>query len=568
MRAAIALAPVGLVTLLGACSFLTDFPDIEPLASGSGGSGGAGSSTSTGETTSTGLGGEGGGPPCTSCRTCYPDGAVCPETEPSASYVLTAPVSTPGPMARIAWVTDGAQLSGTDYALIGTFDTQLAMPGGPISANGTQQGGFVLRGGTAADAYRFGAATCAGGTAFNDEVFLNGVALTADGTLVVGGGFQGDRLAFFSSTLDCAAPPSFIDSPTDGDANIVPFVVWVNVETSNVIDALDPEIENQEENGYISDVAALAPADDADRVVAIGFANGNPFDATADAPGFGYYLVSADGPTGEIFLDPISVECTTLYDEFTIPGLRSGVAVDDAGVVWAAGAGCGTDRRSFLVKVPTSPDGTFGASVEAVFGDRDNPIAISKVAVSSAHVVVAGTYTGTPRAGWDVGVPGFEVGDEGDAFVMAFDRATWTNQVKPKWFRRIRSTSVHPMGLDDATVDALVVDSNRVSISGRIGSEGGIGAAYGCFTTPALGRGRAYVAQLAEDTGGVGWLRVDGYEVSGTTDRFARGTALVPLSGALISATSTHGEIVLECGGDSVGAGDAPLAHVRHFWLQ
>ncbi len=567
MRAAIAVAPLGLLLLLGACSFLTDFPDIEPLAS-SGGGGSGGGASSTGETTSTGLGGEGGGPPCTECRICFPDGAICPETEPSASYTLAAPASTPGPMARITWVTDGAQLSGTDYALIGTFNTELAMPGGPISANGTVQGGFVLRGGEDRDEYRFGAATCAGGAPFSDEVFLNGVAFTPAGALVVGGGFQGDRLAFFSSTLDCASPPSFIDSPTLGDANIVPFLVWVDAETSNVIDALDPEIEDQEENGYVSDVAALTLADDMDRVVAIGFANGNPFDGITDAPGLGYYLVSADGPTGENYLDPISVECATLYETNTIPGLRSGVAVDDAGVVWAAGAGCGTDQRSFLVKVPTSPDGTFGAPTEATFGDRGNPIAISEVAVSSAHVVVAGTYSGTPRSTWTEGVPGFEPGDEGDAFVMAFDRATWTNQIKPKWFRRIRSTSVHPEGLDDATVDALVVDSNRVSISGRIGSEGGIGAAYGCFISEDLGRGRAYVAQLDENSGGVGWLRIDGYEVSGTADRFARGTALVPLSGALISATSTHGEIVLECGGDSVGAGDTPLAHVRHFWLQ
>ncbi len=569
MRVAITLASLGALALVGACSFLTDFPDVETApAGGNGGSGGAGSTaTSTSDTSSSGLGGEGGGPPCTECRNCFPDGAVCPDVTTTDSYVLVAPPIMPDPMARIAWATDGAQLSGFDYVFIGTYSSELSTPTGTITSTGTQQGGFVLRGGPSP--FSFGTAVCTdGGLPADDEVFMNGVALAPGGTsLVIGGAFQGDRMALYPSTIDCSGATGQVNSPTPGDSNLVPFLVWAAAGTGSVLKSLEPGAELDNNNGYISDVAGLPNATDPDHVVAIGLANGNPFDgSTADIPGFGYYLVSSNGVANPFYLDPTSVECTERFDAFSLPGLRSAVAADTDGFVWAAGSGCLGDERSFLVRVPVMPDGSFGTPVEAIYGRPGHPMSISKVAVSTPHVVVAGTYSGEPEESWLGTVSGFEPGDDGDAFVMAFDRVPWTNQLAPKWFRRIRSQGDHPDGLDDATVDALVVDSDRVSITGRIGEEGGIGAAYGCFTSPPLQRGRAYLAQLDEATGGVGWLRIDGFDLAPGDDHFARGTALVPLSGAIVTATSTHGEMLLECDGSSVGVNDAPLAHIRHYF--
>jgi len=571
MRVAITLTSLGALALVGACSFLTDFPDVETApAGGNGGSGGAGSTaTSTSDTSSSGLGGEGGGPPCTECRNCFPDGAVCPDVTTTDSYVLVAPPAMPDPMARIAWATDGAQLSGLDYVFVGTYSSQLSTPTGTITSTGTEQGGFVLRGGPSP--FSFGTAVCtAGGTPANDEVFLNGVALAPGGTsLVIGGAFQGDKLALYSSTIDCAMPEGEVNGPAPlGDSNLVPFLVWVAADTGLVLKSLEPGVEEQDNNGYISDVTAAPNAPDPDRVVAIGLANGNPFDANpTDGDGFGFYLVSSDGVANPFYLAPLGVACTQPFGTFTLPGLRSAVATDSADdFVWAAGSGCLGDERSFLVRVPLMPDGSFGTPLEATYGRPGHPMSISEVAVSTAHVVVAGTYSGQPEADWLGNVSGFEPGDDGDAFVMAFDRALWTNEIRPKWFRRIRSQGDYPDGLDDATVDALVVDADRVSITGRVGEEGGIGAAYGCFTGPPLSRGRAYVAQLDEATGGVGWLRIDGFTELAVNDHFARGTALVPLSGAIVTATSTHGGMVLECGGSSVGANDEPLAHIRHYF--
>lgn len=194
-------------------------------------------------------------------------------------------------------------------------------------------------------------------------------------------------------------------------------------------------------------------------------------------------------------------------------------------------------------------------------GAASDPIAITELAVSDEMVIVAGTYSGLPiptlAGGGDV-----PYGDDTEGFVMAFARSGWTNQSKPVWFSRIASDG------GPAQIDALAIDAGKVFVAGSIADGGGIGSAQGCFTSTPLGRGRAFFAQLSEGEGTLDWLHMDGFAATNVPDlsnHFARGTALLPRVGGLLTATSTHGEMLLDCGQGSTDANERPEAFVRLF---
>ncbi len=567
------VALVAASAALAACSFFTKF-EIEEVTSGGGGAGGSTSTMPTTTTMSTtsdggggaGIGGEGGMPPCEICRNCYPSIEACPALAMDPGFRIDGVAdTTPDSATRTVWVTDAVDVGGP-FLLLGNFGSAIEAP---ISLSGAPnlQSGFLMRGDDPNFTTGFGACNDNDTPSF-EEVFMMSMARLPNSLVVLGGGYEGSNLVQFDDALDCMTDTVVVDGPPVD--HLTPFLMWFNPTSRTSPQSLKPEIQGVGAiaNGYISDVAALTGASNADRVVAIGIADGDPFDDVLGNGGdIGFYVVSAVDDMTHTFLPLNDVNCQDIQSD-ELWGLRSSIAVDPAGDVWAVGASCPEgDGQSFLTRIDTTPEGVFSTLETAVWGDSSNPMVITEIAISDSRVVIAGQYSGTPVPAW-TDVPGFETGDQGDAFVMAFPlfdgKFPWNNTTLPLWFRRIRSDGTSNV---DATVDALIVGDGAVWVSGIVAAVGGIGNAVGCYETDPLDAGRAYLAELDEVSGTAHFVRIDGFDTTGNAGAytFARGTALVHPPNQLVSAVSSMGNLKLECNGGTPNLDNVPMAQVRVY---
>jgi hypothetical protein len=567
------VALVAASATLAACSFFTKF-EIEEVTSGGGGAGG---STSTMPTTTTmatnagggggGVGGEGGGemPPCEDCRNCYPSLEACPAPMDQIE-IESVEMGTPSNQTRIVWTTDAVAV-GTSYMVVGTFGAELAAPYG-LAGNGNIQSGFLIRGDDALFTRGFG--TClANDTPNDDEVFMTSMTKLPNNNVVLGGGYEGVDLVSFQGVLDCAAP-HIVDGPSTNE-ELVPFLVWWDPTDEISFAQLEPPVSGTSgtANGYIADVVYLTGS--ADRVAAVGIAEHDPFDANPGGGPTNYYVVTAvnGGPAHE-FLQLDGVTCDIIQDSTSLWGLRSSIASDINGDAWVVAAGCGgDDGRSGLWKLDVAANGVLSEAESGSWGDAQNPFVATEIALSETQLVIAGSYQGTPSQSW-IDTPGFEPGDDGDAFVMAFPLADgmgrWNNTTPPSWFRRIRSDGTSDV---EATVEALIVADGAVWVAGKMAAEGGIGNNAGCFTTDALDGGRAYLAELDAGTGLVHFVKIDGFDTRGTAGDYplAWGTALVHPPNQLIHAVSSMGNIKLDCLGGVPNDTNVPRSTVRRYSL-
>jgi hypothetical protein len=190
-------------------------------------------------------------------------------------------------------------------------------------------------------------------------------------------------------------------------------------------------------------------------------------------------------------------------------------------------------------------------------------MSVTEVAVTDDTILVAGTYSGTP----DVGLDNIPTGHpDGDGFVMAFLRAEYTNQSPALWFQRIQSVQGR------GEVETLVVDGDRVFVGGKLGVDGGIPPYTSCTSSVTPGRGKAFVAMLNEGTGSLDWFRQDGFEPSiepqSLLNAYAKTTALAFRSdGSLVTATGSHGYMLLDCNSNSTPMELAPQVSVRQLSL-
>jgi hypothetical protein len=572
MQRAIFASFAATAATLGACAFFTDFPDVETAPGGAGGSGGSTSTTPTTTTMSTtsdggggaGISGEGGMPPCEPCRNCYPSLEACPAPMDEIEIESVA-MGTPGNQTRIVWTTDAVAV-GPNYLVVGTFGTELAAPYGLVG-NGNIQSGFLIRGDDATFTRGFG--TClANDTPNDDEVFMTSMTRLPDDTVVLGGGFEGVDLVGFQGVLDCAAP-HIVNGPST-DEELVPFLVWWNPMNSTPLAQLEPPVSGTSgtANGYISDVVYLTGSPG--RVAAVGIAEHDPFDGNAGGGPINYYVVTAvDGGPAHEFVQLDGVTCDIIQDSTSLWGLRSSIASDINGDAWVAAAGCGADDGTSGLWFLDVGTGVPQIMESAAWGDPQNPFVATEVAVSETQVVIAGSYEGTPNRDW-IGVPGFEEGNDGDAFVMAFPlqdgMGPWNNTTPPTWFRRIRSDGTSDV---DATVEALIVADGAVWVAGKMAAEGGIGNNAGCFTNDALAGGRAYLAELDAGTGIVHFVKIEGFDTRGSAGEYplAWGTALVHPQNQLIHAVSSMGNIKLDCFGGVPGDTNVPRSSIRRYSL-
>ncbi len=552
----------------GACSFVTDFPEIETLGGNGSGADNPGGNNTGGDSSGGGGGGggDGGGGslPCVTaaCENCLTAPGSCPLLDPPIARLLGPPsLPDPGAATYVDIIEIVQKANGPRY--IGNFRDAGAAgleTSGATLVMGNQQAGIIL--GVEGEAIRLAGACDDSGVTGGDEVVFSG-ATVADDELVIAGVFEGGRMVFSTSTMDCSTSP-FVDAPTATGTDFAPFLVWFDAATDTVDRSLEPGTSGKSlENGYLSDVAAM-PGGAVGRVAAIGAAGRNPFGTAAAFGGAYQYYVLVTADSSPTALEPLGLGTCGSFSQ--LDALRSSIAVDLSGGIWAAGTGCtlgqeGSPDRSFLTLFS---DDTLQNPETRLLGSTDNPIGITEVAASEAMVIVAGSYSGNPVTlanGDDV-----PSGQTADGFVMAFTRAGWTNQADPVWFRRIASDG------GDARVETLATDGTRVFIGGRMGANGGIGNAEGCWASNAPGRGRSFFAQLDEGTGALDWLHVEGFEAAGAPDLeqfVARGMALLPLStGGLLTATGSHGEMLLECGDSSTNADGRPEVLLRLFNFQ
>jgi hypothetical protein len=571
MRAELIGLLVGIAALGAACSFVTSFPDIEVVGGGSnvggnavGGNGVGGNGVGGDGANNTGGDPTGGSVPCVmgGCQNCLSAAGSCPV--PGTPVRLVAPASTPDPMAatNIEIMEILEKSDGLRY--VGNFRDVNAMgldTGGADMVIGNQQAGIVL--GPAGVPITIGGACDDSGVPGGDEVVFT-AATVADSEIVIAGVFEGARLVLSPSSVDCMASPVVDATPTAGDA-FAPFLIWLNAGDDTVKWSLSPIGGTGTDNGYLTDVAAF-PGGELGRVAAIGVATRDPFNKGADfSAGYQYYALVSSGPVPTV-LAPLGLG--TCGASAGLDGLRSSIAVDSQGQVWAAGTGCTVGQEgqgydeSFVMRFD---DETLEDPAIEGFGDASNPIGITEIVASDTMIIMAGTYSGSPiptlADGSDT-----PTGQDTDGFVMAYDRAGWSNQSEPIWFQRIASDS------GDASVETLAVQGGRVFVGGKMGAGGGIGDAQGCWASVAMGRGRSYFAQLSEETGSLDWLHVEGFEARESADPslfFARGMALLPTLGEdLETATGFHGEMLLDCDSSATNAASQPEVHLRLFNLQ
>lgn len=580
----------GLLTLSTtmACSFITDFRDVEDAGQGgeptttTGGNGGnGGDGASGGNGGDGGTGGDGGNivNPCSPCRNCFaPDADQCPNVPTiGESTVLATPDSTPaaiGPTNNVI-INDGVRLDDSNDPLVrfvGHFNVRTGAPElevGNTSLIGAPGAGFVLD----QDGELLLAAQACVDTAkfFPDETFFFATALApnsaaaTDDELVIAGAFEGERAVLYTgaSAPDCEDLVSpQITGPAGNRNDFTPFIAWFDAQTNELQRTLTPDTAEETRNGYLSDIAALnGPGGP---VVGIGMASADPFSSEDFAGDVHYYVVRADGPTNPQ-VEVLDYRSCKADHYATLDGLRSGIAVDSEEQVWFAGTGC-------PFALGTGPDQSFLGRMNAdlsglevrTLGAGNNSMGISRIAVSEDWVVVAGTYTGLPidEVTSRQDVPS---GSDGDGFIMAFDRRTWNDGASPAWFKRI--------GVDDdpANITGLVIDNGRVFVSGRFGGNGDVVPEEVCFDSAAIGRGRAFFAMFSEETGDLDWLRIDGFEApvpdGNESDFIAQGTMVLPVTGAVYTATTSHGKMLFTCGESSTGDDDRTRAFLRKFDL-
>ncbi|MEJ7731826.1 MAG: hypothetical protein WKG00_21780 [Polyangiaceae bacterium] len=548
---AAALAGAMVAAAAPACSLLTDFPDVVASSAGGGGSGGAG----------------GGG--CGECRNCYEGARACPEV--ASIFDVQAPTSTPGPGANTNVAVNDGVSTPSGVRLVGSFRNAggagLQVGGSTLTAMGDRGMGFVVgEDGT----LLIGAGPCTdrserGG----DEVFFMSAAAVNDmgsELLVVGGAFEGRRLVFTGNTLDCGNTSNgVIEGPTaQAPTDFVPFLAWLDALTGQGINALAP---TQSFDGYFADVAAIPEADDGS-VVAIGLARGNPFAVSPTWPDFQYFVARVVGPSGGVDASTVALDYRTcLSDHYaTLDGLRASIAADHAvNDAFVGGTGCPVAApqdqgdRSFLGRIGL--DGELDPEPFRTFGGAGNPVAITEVAVSTLHVVVAGTYSGNPGIELTGGGQA-PAGTDSDGFVMAFARDGWSNTSNPVWFLQITSNA------GPASIRDLKLADDRIYVAGSIAESGEVGDVEACVETPSPDT-RAFFAEILADTGTAAWFRVEGSAVGGTDPApfFATGTTVVRTADVLVTATGTHGELVLGCGESSTNTLDRPQVTVRRLEL-
>jgi hypothetical protein len=271
---------------------------------------------------------------------------------------------------------------------------------------------------------------------------------------------------FSTSTMDCSTSP-FVDAPTaTGTDRAIPRLVRRRHRRGGSL--AEPGTSGNLWRQLSRDVAAM-PGGAVGRV-----ARSAPRGATAAACGGAYLYVlvtiRADGA------EPLVSTCVSFSQLDALRSCRRRSFGRHLGRRYRCTLGQRQPDRSFLTLFS---DDTLQNPETRLLGSTDNPIGITEVAASEAMVIVAGTYSGNPVTlanGDDV-----PSGQTADGFVMAFTRAGWTNQADPVWFRRIASDG------GDARVETLATDGTRVFIGGRMGANGGIGNAEGCWASNAPG---------------------------------------------------------------------------------
>ncbi len=420
----------------------------------------------------------------------------------------------------------------------------------------TPAGGFVLDAEGNVIAFGRNCAEAAGAQE-GDEVFFFGATTTLNGgqmEYAIVGAMQAPRVGFAGGPgSPVCGTASQINGPAIADDSTTnPFIVWFNGQSDLVLRSTTPTTPSSNENGYLSDVA-FTPGLDAGEVVAIGIASVDPFTNGGSPRAFGdvdgaidyqYYVVrDSDGEAPVV--QPLGYRSCVENHYNTLEGLRSSIAVGNDGVVFAGGTGCTVSNEghdeAFLVTLDASD---LDPDVGRTFGSGPTQSAsITEVTTSDEFVLVAGSFTGEPFPGVPV------TGDNGDGYVMAFQRDNYNNTTPIAWFTRIYAD-------DDggpAVVEALVAGGGRVFVSGHFVNDGGVGTLSTCLE-PAnpLGRGRSFVAALRESDGFLEWVRVDGTqpldEPLTQTDAIATTSALYfDAAGILFGATKTHGYMQLEC---------------------
>ncbi|MBL9024984.1 MAG: hypothetical protein JNL21_22500, partial [Myxococcales bacterium] len=518
-----------------------------------------------------GGGGEaGGGPmggggmaPCepSACQDCLSGALECPLVGRDPGDFV-ASLAGAAPAVPNVFITDGLEASDASVRLLGTFSSSmLVLPSETLTADGVLQSGFVLDGSGNAV---FAAGPCddddAPGGADN-EVFFN--AITESGSrLVVAGAFESGRLIVFGgastgNTLDCSdSNDGIVEGPATTQTELTPMLLWLDL--SHALDRwlVPADVGSTNENGYLADVAPF-PSSANGTVAAVGMAMRNPFLAM---PSFGgedrYFVVVSDGVT-EAEVEPLDWGLCDSNQFVGLAGLKSSIAVDASSRIWVAGAGCpvgspdDSTPRGFLGRLTTVGESPVGFPLVAPIGDGFDPIEVTEIGLTETRVILAGTYSGAPIAGVE---PGSD-----DAFVMAYDQASFGTQSQPVWFRRIGSD------LGPVQVDRLVVADGRIFVAGVTSKNISVGASSTCITSDPLDGGRAFFAELREQDGALGWAHLDGFESgSGTFEFSARGTAIVPQTGGLLTATSTRGSFDLGCNGPATSP-TAAQGWVRRF---
>lgn len=572
----IAMVVLAALGVAAGCSFVTDFPDIDPLqgggAAGGGVTGGGGGVAGGGGATGGGGGAEGGGAgECleVACQNCIAGAASCPNV--SGAFVLQGEPSVPSPNADTRlYLTDGVAVGPNAARFIGTFaGATLESESGLLTAAGAPQSGFIVN--QAGEALGGASACLDGGTPSGGEVFFNGLTMTGSGERAIVGAYEGGRMVFFPTTLACGTTSNgFSDGPETSADSFTPFIVWLTARNDSVDGAYEPAAAGPargRDNGYLSDVTGV-PAIDDTTIAAVGLARANPFTAMPTFhPEGNYYVITSNNPgSGQVVTLPFR-ECSS--DGFLeFQGLLSSIAFGDPDEVWVGGTGCGVTEgyteqpRSFLTRFTVDGNDDLVSPSTLEVGDDGNPMSISDIAVGTFNLFAAGTYSGQPMATLADGVTPVPTGFGGDGFVMSFARASFTNFANPVWFTQIVSES------GPAAIEALVHDNGRLFVTGSLPDVGGIGDAQVCFTSEALQGGRAFVAELDPATGGLVWLQMDGFQVPQQTlepEVFARGVAVVPQTGGLLAATRTHGQMLLGCDDDTTDDTNRTEVHVR--WL-
>jgi hypothetical protein len=242
----IAMVVLAALGVAAGCSFVTDFPDIDPLqgggAAGGGVTGGGGGVAGGGGATGGGGGAEGGGAgECleVACQNCIAGAASCPNV--SGAFVLQGEPSVPTPNADTRlYLTDGVAVGPNAARFIGTFaGATLESESGLLTAAGAPQSGFIVN--QAGEALGGASACLDGGTPSGGEVFFNGLTMTGSGERAIVGAYEGGRMVFFPTTLACGTTSNgFSDGPETSADSFTPFIVWLTARNDSVDGAYEP----------------------------------------------------------------------------------------------------------------------------------------------------------------------------------------------------------------------------------------------------------------------------------------------------------------------------------------